>query len=53
MSALANRAFIKMNGLGNEIVVVDMRKSPAGISEAEAGRGAANTAEPHARWKEP
>ena len=25
MSALANHAFVKMNGLGNEIVVVDMR----------------------------
>ena len=25
MSALANRPFVKMNGLGNEIVVVDMR----------------------------
>ena len=36
MSALANRAFVKMNGLGNEIVVVDMRKAPAAISEAEA-----------------
>jgi len=28
MSALANRPFVKMNGLGNEIVVVDMRKTP-------------------------
>ena len=27
MSALANHAFVKMNGLGNEIVVVDMRGS--------------------------
>ena len=25
MSALANHAFVKMNGLGNEIVVVDLR----------------------------
>jgi diaminopimelate epimerase len=25
MSALANHPFVKMNGLGNEIVVVDMR----------------------------
>ena len=25
MSALANQPFVKMNGLGNEIVVVDMR----------------------------
>ena len=26
MSALANRPFVKMNGLGNEIVVVDLRQ---------------------------
>ena len=31
MSALANHAFAKMNGIGNEIVVVDLRDS--------AGRG--------------
>ena len=36
MSALANHAFIKMNGLGNEIVVVDMRRQPGTISAAEA-----------------
>ena len=36
MSALANRPFVKMNGLGNEIVVVDMRKAPAAISAADA-----------------
>src|SRR3954454_7671057 len=36
MSALANRPFVKMNGLGNEIVVVDMRKSPAAISAGDA-----------------
>ena len=34
MNALANHSFIKMNGLGNEIVVVDMR---AGLA---AGRAA-------------
>src|SRR5258707_14129172 len=28
MSALANQAFVKMNGLGNEIVVVDLRVPP-------------------------
>ena len=28
MSALANRDFVKMNGLGNEIVIVDLRRSP-------------------------
>ena len=36
MSALANRPFVKMNGLGNEIVVVDMRQKPAAISADEA-----------------
>jgi diaminopimelate epimerase len=28
MSPLANHAFVKMNGLGNEIVVVDLRAAP-------------------------
>jgi diaminopimelate epimerase len=28
MSALANHAFVKMNGIGNEIVVVDLRAPP-------------------------
>jgi diaminopimelate epimerase len=36
MSALGDREFIKMNGLGNEIVVVDMRAKPARITSAEA-----------------
>jgi diaminopimelate epimerase len=36
MSTLANRPFVKMNGLGNEIVVVDMRREPAAISADEA-----------------
>ena len=36
MSALAGHAFVKMNGLGNEIVVVDMRATPAPIAAAEA-----------------
>jgi diaminopimelate epimerase len=36
MNALANRPFVKMNGLGNEIVVVDMRANPAVIDGAEA-----------------
>jgi diaminopimelate epimerase len=43
MSALANHAFVKMNGLGNEIVVVDMRAAPAPISAADA-RAAAQPA---------
>src|SRR3954454_13843931 len=43
MSALAGHAFVKMNGLGNEIVVVDMRGSPAPIvaDEARAAAGPA------------
>jgi diaminopimelate epimerase len=36
MSALANRAFAKMNGIGNEIVVVDLRDSAAIVTPAEA-----------------
>jgi diaminopimelate epimerase len=36
MSALGDREFIKMNGLGNEIVVVDMRARPARITPEEA-----------------
>jgi diaminopimelate epimerase len=36
MSALANHAFMKMNGLGNEIVVVDLRRTAATISPADA-----------------
>jgi diaminopimelate epimerase len=40
MSALSGHAFVKMNGLGNEIVVVDMRAAPALIA-AENARAAA------------
>jgi diaminopimelate epimerase len=43
MSALANQDFVKMNGLGNEIVVVDMRRSPLPITAADA-RAAAQPA---------
>jgi diaminopimelate epimerase len=43
MSALANHPFVKMNGLGNEIVVVDMRGAKAAISAPEA-RAAAQPA---------
>ena len=45
MSALANHAFVKMNGLGNEIVVVDLRAEPgaaaAGAVTAADARAAA------------
>jgi diaminopimelate epimerase len=36
MSALANRRFLKMNGLGNEIVIVDLRGTPDRVSPDEA-----------------
>ena len=32
MSALANHAFAKMNGIGNEIVVVDLRDARATVT---------------------
>jgi diaminopimelate epimerase len=47
MSALANHEFVKMNGLGNEIVVVDMRGSPAAISSAEARAAAGPQGAPY------
>src|SRR6201995_6195844 len=47
MSALANHPFVKMNGLGNEIVVVDMRKAPAAITPAEARAIAAPAGAPY------
>jgi diaminopimelate epimerase len=36
MSALGGHPFVKMNGLGNEIVVVDMRANPVAVPPAEA-----------------
>ena len=36
MNALANQPFTRMNGLGNEIVVVDLRQSQAQVSPEEA-----------------
>jgi diaminopimelate epimerase len=47
MSTLANHAFIKMNGLGNEIVVVDLRAQPGPISAAEARAAAQPTGAPY------
>jgi diaminopimelate epimerase len=47
MSALAGHAFVKMNGLGNEIVVVDMRRQPAAITPAEARAAAAPQGAPY------
>lgn len=36
MSALANHAFAKMNGIGNEIVVLDLRDSRHVVTADEA-----------------
>lgn len=36
MGALANQSFVKMNGIGNEIVVVDLRKAAVKITPDEA-----------------
>jgi diaminopimelate epimerase len=41
MAVLSNHRFVKMNGLGNEIVVVDMRPNPDHITAAEARSAAA------------
>jgi diaminopimelate epimerase len=44
MGALANRDFVKMNGLGNEIVIVDLRAGPSAVSapiDAAEARAAA------------
>src|SRR6266481_9241619 len=43
MGALADHSYVKMNGLGNEIVIVDLRARPAVVSAAEA-RAAAQPA---------
>jgi len=41
MGALANQSFVKMNGIGNEIVVVDLRAG-GGKIDAEEARAAAS-----------
>jgi diaminopimelate epimerase len=41
MGILSDRPFVKMNGLGNEIVVVDMRSTPDCITAADARAAAA------------
>jgi diaminopimelate epimerase len=43
MATLANRRFVKMNGLGNEIVVVDLR-GQGGIVSADEARAVAQPA---------
>ncbi|MGO3931719.1 diaminopimelate epimerase [Rhodopseudomonas pseudopalustris] len=42
MSALDNRLFAKMNGIGNEIVVVDLRDQPAPVTPDDARAVAAH-----------
>ncbi len=41
MGILSDHPFVKMNGLGNEIVVVDMRSNPQWITAADARLAAA------------
>src|SRR5260370_36667663 len=36
MSALAHRPFTKMNGIGNEILILDLRGTQLAVSRAEA-----------------
>jgi diaminopimelate epimerase len=47
MSALANSRFLKMNGLGNEITVLDLRGTSSRVSAAEAR---AIAAQPRSRF---
>jgi diaminopimelate epimerase len=47
MSALANRRYLKMNGLGNEITVLDLRGTAARVGAAEAR---AIAADPQSRF---
>jgi len=47
MSALSGHAFVKMNGLGNEIVVVDMRRAPTPIAADEARAAASPQGAPY------
>ncbi len=44
MGVLANRPFVKMNGIGNEIVVVDLRGNNPGAISADDARAAASPA---------
>ena len=47
VSALANQPFVKMNGIGNEIVVVDLRQAPAPITPDDARAVAAPGGAPY------
>jgi diaminopimelate epimerase len=47
MGTLANQAFVKMNGIGNEIVVVDLRRHGGRIEAGEARAVAAPRGTPY------
>jgi diaminopimelate epimerase len=47
MAALANQSFVKMNGIGNEIVVVDLRARAAQIEPEEARAAASPQGAPY------
>ncbi len=47
MGALANQSFVKMNGAGNEIVVVDLRAKGGAIAAAEAKAAAGPAGAPY------
>ena len=47
MAALANQPFVKMNGAGNEIVVVDLRAGAAKIAPEEARAAATPSGAPY------
>jgi len=47
MGALANQPFVKMNGIGNEIVVVDLRKGAPAIAPEEARAAASPQGAPY------
>lgn len=47
MAALANQSFVKMNGVGNEIVVVDLRANAAKITSDEARAAATPKGAPY------
>ena len=51
MSALANREFVKMNGLGNEIVIVDLRRAPGPISRSRRRASPRGTSLTTSSWR--
>jgi diaminopimelate epimerase len=47
VGALANQSFVKMNGIGNEIVVVDLRARAVAIAPEEVRAAAAPEGAPY------